>query len=333
MKLSLTIAMSGLVLLTACAPVNKNLSYENYTTLRPLDLLMMCRIQSDGKACTRLGEVYEYGYFGFNKSISDAKDLYQKACDLNDGMGCYKLGNIYYFKTKGLPISKAEEFYKKGCELGYVQSCKTPGLNKNLVKAIEPYLPKAKNIDYTSLSEAQLDNLCNQNDLDACIHLGLIYNAGIGGIKKSPQKEFKVTMKSCNLGLSSGCSDIANMYRKGEGVKKSMTNYLKFKNKACNDMGNNWACRDLAHDYENGVGVSKSVQKAKQYYEKEDYFLKNYCERENRPWACQVLAGNYYQGKGVAKSLSTAKIYYGKACALGSPDDCKNYTILNNQGY
>jgi TPR repeat protein len=41
----------------------------------------------------------------------------------------------------------------------------------------------------------------------------------------------------------------------------------------------------------------------------------------------------YYNGRGVRQNKSLAKEYFGKACYNGFQNACKNYRILNEQGY
>lgn len=59
------------------------------------------------------------------QNYAKAHELYQKACDDDDGYGCGRLASLYY---KGLGIekdkAKAKELNKKACDLGNEFSCK-----------------------------------------------------------------------------------------------------------------------------------------------------------------------------------------------------------------
>ena len=48
---------------------------------------------------------------------------------------------------------------------------------------------------------------------------------------------------------------------------------------------------------------------------------------------CNNLGLLYYQGQGVRQSSTKAKELLGKACDMGNANGCKNYAILNKQGY
>ncbi|WP_277297271.1 tetratricopeptide repeat protein [Succinatimonas hippei] len=71
---------------------------------------------------------------------------YQKACDLNDGVGCTLLGNSYY-SGNGVKQDyfKANEYFKKACDLNYGGGCAFLGnsyhyglgVNQDLFKANE----------------------------------------------------------------------------------------------------------------------------------------------------------------------------------------------------
>ena len=58
-----------------------------------------------------------------------ALKFYQKACDLNDGSGCFNLG-VMYKKGKGVKQDdlKALKFYQKACDLNYGSGCSNLGV-------------------------------------------------------------------------------------------------------------------------------------------------------------------------------------------------------------
>ncbi|EGK8009228.1 sel1 repeat family protein, partial [Campylobacter lari] len=53
-----------------------------------------------------------------------AVELFQKACDLNDGLGCDNLG-VMYVNGSGVrkDLSKALEYFGKACDLKYDKGC------------------------------------------------------------------------------------------------------------------------------------------------------------------------------------------------------------------
>ncbi|WRE99240.1 sel1 repeat family protein [Helicobacter pylori] len=58
------------------------------------------------------------------KDYIQAKKYFEKACDLNNGMGCSLLG-ILYGSGKGVEknLTKATYFYSKACKLGSQKAC------------------------------------------------------------------------------------------------------------------------------------------------------------------------------------------------------------------
>jgi len=50
--------------------------------------------------------------------------MYQRACDANDGMGCANLAGLYYYgKGNKIDKDKANELFKKSCDLGIDLGC------------------------------------------------------------------------------------------------------------------------------------------------------------------------------------------------------------------
>ena len=68
-------------------------------------------------------KLYEHGQ-GVQKDEVQAAQLYERACDAGDGVGCGFLGDMY---AKGWGVKKnkdrAKELYRKACQLGWTQAC------------------------------------------------------------------------------------------------------------------------------------------------------------------------------------------------------------------
>ncbi|WQY62162.1 sel1 repeat family protein [Helicobacter pylori] len=78
---------------------------------------------NDGVGCFNLGVLYDNGH-GVGKDSKKAAQFYFKACELNDGDGCSALGLMQY---DGIGIAKdkeqAIENFKKSCKLGDEKVC------------------------------------------------------------------------------------------------------------------------------------------------------------------------------------------------------------------
>ncbi|MCR8706610.1 tetratricopeptide repeat protein [Campylobacter sp. W0066.2] len=69
------------------------------------------------------GAMYKFGE-GVKKDNFKAMELFQQACDLNDGLGCSNLGAMYA-NGKGVrkDLSKALEYFGKACDLKSDEGC------------------------------------------------------------------------------------------------------------------------------------------------------------------------------------------------------------------
>lgn len=73
--------------------------------------------------CSNLGLLYEDGQ-GVNQDYQKAAQLYQKACDSGDAGGCLGLG-LLYKNGQGVRqnFSTAKQYYGKACDLGIQIGC------------------------------------------------------------------------------------------------------------------------------------------------------------------------------------------------------------------
>ena len=98
-------------------------------------------------AQNNLGNLYYNGH-GVKQDKNKAKELYEKACNGGNDIGCFNLGTMYE-KAEGVKkdYSKAIELYKKSCDNGYSRGCfnlgymyeKAQGVNQDKTKAKELY--------------------------------------------------------------------------------------------------------------------------------------------------------------------------------------------------
>lgn len=72
--------------------------------------------------------------------------------------------------------------------------------------------------------------------------------------------------KACDNGDAVSCYTLANMYNKGEGVKKSHKKAFFFYKRACEIDKYGEACYNLAHLYIKGRGIKEDKAMAKEYY-------------------------------------------------------------------
>ncbi|WRG41659.1 SEL1-like repeat protein [Helicobacter pylori] len=70
-------------------------------------------------------ELFDLGMLSYDKQdFSKAKKYFEKACALNNSVGCGALGMLYEF-GQGVEknLTKATYFYSKACKLGFQKTC------------------------------------------------------------------------------------------------------------------------------------------------------------------------------------------------------------------
>ncbi|NPS34834.1 tetratricopeptide repeat protein, partial [Helicobacter pylori] len=81
---------------------------------------------NDGLGCSNLGSLY-YNGEGVEKDLTKVAQFSSKACDLNNGDGCVGLGFLYG-RGKGKNSKKAAQFYSKACDLNNGRGCNNLGV-------------------------------------------------------------------------------------------------------------------------------------------------------------------------------------------------------------
>ncbi|OOP95718.1 tetratricopeptide repeat protein, partial [Helicobacter pylori] len=61
---------------------------------------------------------------GVEKNLIKATQLYTKACELKEGVGCKRLWSLYYY-GQGVEknLTKADQYISKACKLGDQEAC------------------------------------------------------------------------------------------------------------------------------------------------------------------------------------------------------------------
>ncbi len=170
-----------------------------------------------GEACTKLGAIY-FGMASDKDMISmfggdyskvakpdelQAITLLDKACGLNNGLGCIYIGAAYAGKGDS---DKSESLFKKGldilekeCDSGNKTSCAIAGSvsyeKREYQKASQLFAKVCDKLDKTT------DTLTHE----ACIHLGDMYMNSLG-VTQDMEQAKKYYKKVCDGGEQSGCT-------------------------------------------------------------------------------------------------------------------------------
>jgi hypothetical protein len=96
-----------------------------------------------------------------------------------------------------------------------------------------------------------LTSACNQGNLEACIHLGILYGNG-DGVTRDPARMAALYRKACDGNSADGCNGLGTVYEYGLGVEKDCARAAILYRKSC-DGGFPEGCHTLGKLYEWGA--------------------------------------------------------------------------------
>lgn len=152
----------------------------------------------NGLGCANLGALYADGE-GVDRDPNKARGLFERACTSNDGFGCASLGAMSWLGEGGedQAIERAIELFQKGCSQGSVIGCTWLGIAYQTGRGIESNPPQAR-VLYTKSCEA--------GDPAACLQLGRLLQAGASGVERDPASAKTFFARACLLGSAPGCA-------------------------------------------------------------------------------------------------------------------------------
>ncbi|XP_039286982.1 cytochrome c oxidase assembly factor 7 homolog [Nilaparvata lugens] len=171
-----------------------------------------CFSEKKPEVCHLLGDYEE----SVNSNFKSAFKIYKNNCDTNDhAHSCYKAGG-YFMQGKGIPKiddSKAIDYLEKGCNLGNARACYRGA-------TLIAYGPD-KLRDYNQGLE-MFDKACSAEIADACFALNTFYLFGSKdhNVAKDSAKAAQYATRGCELNHLGCCSNLSQMYRRGDGVHK-----------------------------------------------------------------------------------------------------------------
>jgi TPR repeat protein len=168
----------------------------------------------------------------------------------------------------------------------------------------------------------RLENTCAQGKAAACTQLGNLYEKGQGVVVDYPRAA-AYYRKACEGGHAEGCNHLGALYGIGRGLPKDDKQATALYRKAC-EGGSAFGCSNLGFRYQNGLGVEQDYRLAVA-------FLQKGCDGGNAD-ACTSLGYQYGTGLGVTLDFRRAVALYRQACDGGSLHGCKNLGILYRDG-
>lgn len=150
----------------------------------------------DAIACAQAAFMIEYGEGGpMNKET--ARELYLKACHLQNDYGCYASGVMFSSGTGGeKDLAQAEKYYELACNKNYYGACFN--LANQLSRGTDEQKTKAILL---------FDKACKGKDTRACFNLGIAYHFG-NSVSIDFVKALELYTLACNDGVQDACKNI-----------------------------------------------------------------------------------------------------------------------------
>lgn len=262
-----------------------------------------CSKSKSPLACVVTG----FGYGMRNEEVSnDAKNpqralqAFQTACEEKAyGPGCVYLGDMY---AKGVAVEqdavKAEKYYQEACSAKDVWGCH---------RLADLYQKEKKN-------EAEqlkyYEKSCAQGYALGCISKAVVM---MPKARREADWQFIAGQLevACRYGQLNRCADLAGLYQKGKGVRRSLETAKALYQSTCTT-GVPSSCHEIGQIYLE-MSPPQLESAAKTFFEA--------CEGEYFP-SCTRYGALAISGQGVEQNLSFGLRYMNKGCAAGDLEGC-----------
>ncbi|MBL4637102.1 MAG: sel1 repeat family protein, partial [Kofleriaceae bacterium] len=245
-----------------------------------------------GPACTQHGVLK---LSRRNSDIRRARQDFQKGCELGDGSGCRRLGEM----VEATELAVAQQSYVKACELGDDASC---GHSGRLLAATD-----------AAAAVPLLIRGCDVLNAKACGALGRLHE--LGGFAGSDIKEAESAyQRACDGGDTVSCGRLGSiLFRRGDS--KEAEPRLRTACKA----------KQAIHCTELGelLSTQSDTKSARRFFTQARVANQRSCRQGNGA-ACQNVSQDYQLGRGVRTSSAQADRWLERGCIAGIAD--KNAT-------
>jgi serine/threonine protein kinase len=165
-------------------------------------------------------------------AYSDARPLFEEACNGGSGEACNYLG-IIFTKGDGVKIDnvQAAVFYSHACSVEYVAGCSSLGAMYLDGVGVHADYGKALTLNNKG---------CDAGNMMGCDNLGVMYARG-AGVPRDLQRAFDLYSKACDGGMAHGCSNLGQLFLQGRGVRKDVDKGKELLKKGCS-MGDRRGC-------------------------------------------------------------------------------------------
>ena len=143
----------------------------------------------------------------------------KRSCNLNDGVGCAKLGYLYHTgQIVKQDFTKAKEYYSKSCNMNVGVACNNLGELYEYGEGVTQ--------DYSE-ARKYYGKACHDYYNIGCTNLGILYLEG-KGVKEDSSEAKKYFKKGCNLNDSAGCTNLSVLYAKKPSDSSEMEKYYQY---------------------------------------------------------------------------------------------------------
>jgi TPR repeat protein len=176
-------------------------------------------------ACFSLGEWHQV----VARDFATARAIYEKNCGARDNANsCFNLAVLVAQGAGGdKDEPRARELLETACRFGHARACDTHGQT-----CLREAQRRAKTLTSASAAAAVADvaearqslaKACAKDYAPSCFRLGHMYRIGqlsADGKTADHVAAFKFMKRTCDLGMASGCKNLAVMYRRGDGMDR-----------------------------------------------------------------------------------------------------------------
>jgi TPR repeat protein len=243
---------------------------------------------------------------------AEIERLYTKGCDGGDANSCVSLAGYLESVQRRAPASVSSDRIvqtkRRACDLGAGFICGEVGTAYLEGKLV------ARNID---LGLNTLSRACDAGNAQTCLLLASALRGKVAGVPSDLPRAKAVLERQCTKSprsfSSNACDELGTMYRKGDGVARSLEQARKYFENAClPNNGNTPGCIHLAEMYEAGEGGAKNPAFALELYQK-------HCTTGGKTAGCVPAARiNESGANGVTRNPKKAAELYTLACAPSS---------------
>ncbi len=266
-------------------------------------------------ACVRLGDVFVSGVTG-QVAEDRAEEAYRKACELGHAGGCTRAGSMVLIRDDSR-LERAAPLFEKACQLSDPLGC------LNLAAVLESGYQSQGELSQpdqlVARAKALLLDECENGDGTACRELGMLEMKGKGPVEGMAAAT-PLFEKGCTHGDGKACTSLAMCYRQGQGVAQDDAKATELFQLGC-DLHDGAGCAYLGMFKGQ---VEEKVEEAFALYNRG-------CEMASGV-ACYQVGVSYGLGLGAPIDQQSAADFYRRSCQFRFLGGCNALGRLLQSG-